>query len=344
MSHVLVVRLDSLGDVVVCGPAVRAVARTARVTLLAGPGGAEAARLLPGVDDVLVWHCPWIAAPAPPVDGPQLAALVEELRRRAVDEALVLTSFHQSALPTALLLRQAGIRRISAVSEDYAGSLLDVRIAPPCDDPEPVRMLAIAAAAGFRLPPGDDGRLALRVGAAPADVAGGPYVAVHPGADAPSRGYPVPGWQAVVSALTRGGHTVVITGGPADRPAARALAGAARAPGHAVDLAGRTDVAGLAETLRRASVLVAGNTGPAHVAAAVGTPVVSLFSPVVPAVRWAPFGVPTVVLGDQAAPCAGTRARDCPVPGHPCLAGIDPAEVVAAVERLAAAEREAVPA
>ncbi|HKQ02556.1 MAG TPA: glycosyltransferase family 9 protein, partial [Actinomycetes bacterium] len=84
-----------------------------------------------------------------------------------------------------------------------------------------------------------------------------------------------------------------------------------------------------------AGVVVAGNTGPAHLAAAVGTPVVSLFSPVVPAVRWRPWGVPQVLLGDQAAACAGSRARVCPVPGHPCLDGVSVDEVVAAVERLA---------
>jgi ADP-heptose:LPS heptosyltransferase len=67
----------------------------------------------------------------------------------------------------------------------------------------------------------------------------------------------------------------------------------------------------------------------------VGTPVVSLFSPVVPAARWRPWGVPHVLLGDQEAPCAGSRARVCPVPGHPCLDGVPVAEVVAAVERLA---------
>ncbi|MGO1336752.1 MAG: glycosyltransferase family 9 protein, partial [Cellulosimicrobium funkei] len=64
-----------------------------------------------------------------------------------------------------------------------------------------------------------------------------------------------------------------------------------------------------------------------------GTPVVSLFAPVVPAERWAPWGVPTVLLGDQEAACRGTRARVCPVPGHPCL-GVDPDDVVAAVDRL----------
>ncbi len=86
--------------------------------------------------------------------------------------------------------------------------------------------------------------------------------------------------------------------------------------------------------------MVAGNTGPAHLAAAVGTPVVSLFAPVVPAERWAPYGVPSVVLGDQWERCRDTRARECPVPGHPCLSGVPPAAVTEAVAALAAsAER-----
>jgi ADP-heptose:LPS heptosyltransferase len=80
--------------------------------------------------------------------------------------------------------------------------------------------------------------------------------------------------------------------------------------------------------------VVVGNTGPAHLAAAVGTPVVSLFAPTVPAVRWRPWRVPHELLYVDV-PCAGCRARTCPVPGHPCLAGVGVDEVVAAVERLA---------
>jgi ADP-heptose:LPS heptosyltransferase len=103
-----------------------------------------------------------------------------------------------------------------------------------------------------------------------------------------------------------------------------------------LDLGGQTDLRSLAGVLAGASVVVTGNTGPAHLAAAVGTPVVSLFAPVVPAIRWAPYKVPLELLGDQNAPCRQSRARICPVPGHPCLAGVGPGDVAAAVERLAA--------
>jgi ADP-heptose:LPS heptosyltransferase len=81
--------------------------------------------------------------------------------------------------------------------------------------------------------------------------------------------------------------------------------------------------------------VVVGNTGPAHLAAAVGTPVVSLFAPVVPAERWRPWQVPHVLLGDQSAACALSRATSCPVAGHPCLDGVPIRQVVAAVGTLA---------
>jgi ADP-heptose:LPS heptosyltransferase len=93
----------------------------------------------------------------------------------------------------------------------------------------------------------------------------------------------------------------------------------------------------LAAVLAGAATVVVGNTGPAHLAAAVGTPVVSLFAPTVPARRWAPYGVPTVVLGDQDAPCRDTRVARCPFEGHPCLGSVTPADVLRAVEKLCGA-------
>ncbi|MEV4582838.1 glycosyltransferase family 9 protein [Nonomuraea jabiensis] len=234
---VLVARPDSAIDVLLAGPAVRAVSAHAdRVVFLAGPRGRAAAELLPGVDRVIEWRAPWIDADPPPVTGEHVARLMDALPDAG--EAVILTSFHQSALPLALLLRLRGVGRITAISEDYPGSLLDVRVR--IDEtrhlPEAERMPAVAAAAGFE---------------------------------------------------------------PADGGA-----------------------------------LVAGNTGPAHLAAAVGTPVVSLFAPVVPAGRWAPYGVPYVLLGDQEGPCKDTRAQTCPIDGHPCLTGVTAEQVVKAVREL----------
>ena len=101
------------------------------------------------------------------------------------------------------------------------------------------------------------------------------------------------------------------------------------------DLAGRLDFGHLGLVLRSAAAVVCGNTGPAHLAAAVETPVVAIFPPTVPLVRWRPWRVPHVVLGDQRAPCAGCRGRTCPRGDHLCVAGVDGAAVLAAVDHLA---------
>lgn len=337
-GRVLVARLDSAGDVLVCGPAIRAVAAgTSHRTLLAGPRGAEAGALLPGVDEVLVWRCPWIEADPPPVLADDLERLVKQIVQRDIDEAVILTSYHQSALPLALVLRLAGVRRIAAVSEDYPGSLLDVRQLAAFDDrPEPERQLSIVEAAGFRLPPGDGGRLAVRQPLPDTRglVPGEGYVVLHPGAAVPARRWSAERYAQTALLLAEQGFRVVVTGGP-DDPACTGNEPARTGQAAAADLRGRTSLAELASVLARAAVLVCGNTGPAHLAAAVGTPVVSLFSPVVPAAWWAPYAVPSVLLGDQQAACRGSRARDCPVPGHPCLDSVQPAEVVAAVGKLA---------
>ncbi|HEY0238539.1 MAG TPA: glycosyltransferase family 9 protein [Friedmanniella sp.] len=354
-GHVLVARLDSVGDILLAGPAVRAVAASARrVTMLVGRGRAAAARLLPGVDDVIEFHAAWIVADPGPLDPAAVDALVAAVRAAEVDAALVLTSFHQSPLPLALLLRLAGVGWVGAISDDYPGSLLDLRhrltgvpelherqrgelsggrggSSPLMTDDvaESERALSLARAAGFEL--AGPARLAVRepLPDVSALVGEGPYLVYHPGADAPARRPGAERSRSLVGALVAAGHRVVVTGSPGES----ALTGFV-ARGLALDLTGAVDLAGLAAVLAGAEVVVAPNTGPAHLAAAVGTPVVSLFAPVVPPVRWAPYGVPVVLLGDQDAPCRLTRARHCPVPGHPCLDGVDPAAVVAAVARL----------
>jgi ADP-heptose:LPS heptosyltransferase len=342
VTTALVARLDSDGDVLLAGPAIRAVAASSdRVVVLAGPRGATAARLLPGVDEVLVWHCPWIDAEPQPVDPADVQRIADEIRSRGADRALVLTSFHQSPLPTALVLRLAGVPWVGATSEDFPGSLLDLRHRlPETGLHEAERQLSLATAAGYALPGGDDARLRVRFPLPDTTALTGetPYVVVHPGASVPARA-PSPGWCAgTVRALVRAGHRVVVTGGPAERALTAQVAGAG-----ALDLGGATDLAGLADVLARADAVVVGNTGPAHLAAAVATPVVSLFAPVVPAERWRPWRVPHALLGDQDVACALTRARRCPVPGHPCLDGIAPDRVVHAVQTLTDTRREPQP-
>ncbi len=332
-GHVLVARLDNDGDVLLAGPAIRAVAAGARrVTLLCGPRGEQAAQLLLGVDAIVARTAEWIDPEPPPVERAAIDGFVDRLGALRADEAIVLTSFHQSPLPLALLLRMAGVPRIAATSVDYPGSLLDVRHRISDDVHEVERSLSLVAALGYGLPADDDG--ALRVGRPGEQPLGTGYVVVHPGASVPARAWAPERNAALVSALAAEGRRVVVTGAPSERALTAFVAGDV-----AEDLGGATDLGGLADVLAAADCVVVGNTGPAHLAAAVGTPVVSLYAPTVPEVRWRPWRVPHVLLY-QPVPCAGCRARECPVPGHPCLGGVGVADAVAAVDRLAPAHRE----
>jgi ADP-heptose:LPS heptosyltransferase len=327
----LVVRLDSAGDVLLAGPAVRAVAAGSSYTaLLCGPQGARAGQLLPGVDEVLVHDAPWVGLEPAPVSRADTRELLQTLAARRFDRALILVSYHQSPLPTALLLKLAEVGWTAADSEDYPGALLDLRHHRQPHRHEAEAALDLARDAGFALPPGDDGALRVMPPPDTTHLTGSePYVVLHPGAAVPARAWSAERAARAGAALSAAGYRVVVTGGPGERELTARVAGA-----HALDLGGLTDLRQLAGVLAGARVAVSGNTGPAHLAAAVGTPVVSLFAPVVPAERWRPYGVPHVLLGDQDAVCAGSRARRCPMPGHPCLDGVADAEVLAAVATL----------
>jgi ADP-heptose:LPS heptosyltransferase len=322
MTHVLAIRLDNDGDVLLAGPAVRALAAGAdRVTLLCGPRGRQAAELLPGVDEVLVWRAPWIDPDGHPVEREDVDGLVARLAALQIDRALIFGSFHQSPLPMALLLRLAGVPWIGATSVDFPGSLLDLRHLIDDDVHEVERSLDLVRAAGFT-PPADP---RLMVEPEPFPMEPG-YVVVHPGASVPARAWSPERNRALVERMDR---PVVVTGGPGEAALTAYVAGE-----RGLDLGGRTSLAELASVIAQADAIVVGNTGPAHLAAAVQTPVVSLFAPTVPAVRWRPWRVPHELLYIDV-PCAGCRARTCPVPGHPCLEDVTPEQVVDAVDRLA---------
>jgi ADP-heptose:LPS heptosyltransferase len=340
VTAVLVARPDNCGDVLLAGPAVRAAAASGRpVVLLCGPRGRPAAELLPGVAAVVEWRAPWIEPDPMPVDPGDASDLIAAVRSHEVGDAAILTSSHQSPLPLALLLRWAGVRRIAAISHDHAGSLLDVRIPGDPDLHEVRRGLAVTEALGYPSPADD--RLAVRLGSE--SVAGlgtrvralvlgrAPYVVVHPGATAPARTLAPLQWRGVARRVAASGRTVVVTGVPAEAGVTTLVAGRRRG---VLDLTGRLDFRQLAAVVGGARALVTGNTGPAHLAAAVGTPVVLAFPPTVPLSRWAPWRVPHEVLGDQDVACAGCRSRVCPLADQRCVSDVTGADVVAALERL----------
>ena len=336
MTRTLAVRLDSDGDVLLTGPALRALAAGSdHLTLLCGPRGLRAAELLPGVDALLVHRAPWIDPEPPPVDRDETMALVAHIAGLHVDAAVVFTSFHQSPLPTALLLRLAGVPTIAAICEDYPGSLLDVRHRDLPDHLHEVeRALSLAATLGHALPPGDRGGLAITAPSPPAVALPDPYIVVHPGTSVPARAWSPRRHAELVDALVAQGWPVVVTGGPDEAELTAAVTGSPGRDG-VHDLGARTTLGELAGVLKGAAAVVVGNTGPAHLAAAVGTPVVSLFAPTVPAHRWRPYGVPTRLLYAEV-PCAGCRAKVCPVSGHPCLDAGGPGQGVVVAQVLAA--------
>lgn len=329
--NVLAVRQDNNGDVLLCGPALRAIAAgSTNLTLLCGPSGEAAARALPGVDEVMCAEAAWIEAEPRPVDRQTFDQLVGQIERRRIDRAVIFTSFHQSPLPMALILRLAGVPSIAAISEDYPGALLDIRHRDvPGNIHEVERGLSLAAAAGFHLPPHDEGRLAMRITAHNPVLHMAPYLVVHPGATVPARAWSLAANRELVRTLVASGERVVVTGGRGERDLCAAVA-----VDGAVDLSGSTDFGTLGRIVADARAIVVGNTGAAHVAAAVGTPVVSLFAPTIPASRFRPWAVPHVLLGDQDIACAGCRARACPREDHACLGTVTIDDVLDALHRL----------
>ena len=107
-GHVLVARLDSVGDVLLAGPAVRAVAASAtKVTMLVGRGRGAVARLLPGVDDVIELEAPWVVPNPAGLDAEAIGAFVEEVRAACVDTA-----------PVAIRVQLRPCRKFSAARVD----------------------------------------------------------------------------------------------------------------------------------------------------------------------------------------------------------------------------------
>src|SRR5690606_21692759 len=335
MKRVLVSRLDNAGDVVLAGAAIRAVAAEAVVTLLCSAVGRPAGELLPGVSEILVYDPPWSGHAPPPVDAGTVTRLVDAIAARGFASAAILTSFHQSPLPLALLLRIAGVPEVAAVSVDYPGSLLDHRLPYRAELHEVQRSLEVVASLGFSPP--DDDRLALIRTEPPVELPPeGRYVVVHPGASVPARRLPDGLVGELLDQLAGLGVVTVVTGSGEER-------NGLTIPGGVLDLRGRTSFAALVETVRGAGAVVSGNTGTAHIAAATGTPMVGVFAPVVSAANWRPWKVPTILLGDQNVPCAGCRARACPLETQVCVSSIRARDVVGALDRLGSLRQMARP-
>jgi len=338
--RVLCVRLDALGDVLMTTPAIRAL-RAAhpgrRITLLTSSAGAAVAPLIPEVDDTVVYDAPWMKATPPRAAAASDHALIDALRARRLDGAVIFTVYSQSPLPAALACFLAAIPLRLAHCRENPYQLLTDWV----PDPEPARMVRhevrrqLDLVATLDARPADE-RLSLaiprraraRVAALLAEegLSGDGWLLMHPGASAASRRYPVELFAEAGRGLSAAtGRAVVLTGAAGERDVVeavrRGIGAAARS------LAGRLDLAELAALVARAPLLVSNNTAPVHIAAAVGTPVVDLYALTNP--QHTPWAVAHSVLSHDV-PCKYCYKSVCPEGHHDCLRRVAPEAVVQA--------------
>lgn len=163
-----------------------------------------------------------------------------------------------------------------------------------------------------------------------ARLGGGRWVAIHPGAGAAVKQWPVESWAAVASALHAArGVAIVLTGGPGERQLAAAIA--ARLPFPALDLSGQTSFGQLAALYSKCDLVLGSDSGPLHLAVAAGAKTMTLYGPI-PATKFGPWGEPArnVVLRSSF-PCAPCDRLDWPrhvLPLHACMAAIPPQQVI----------------
>ena len=353
VRRILCVRLDNLGDVLMTTPALHALRASAtdrHITLLASRSGVALAPFLDDVDDVIEYDAPWVAhassAVRTLVDDHRMQ---ERLRRNSFDAAVIFTVYSQSPLPAAMLCYLAGIpRRLAHCRENPYALLTDW-----LREPEPQqrtrhevqRQLDLVRQVGahspetrmrFRVHEADRRARDAQLSARGIDCAAESLV-LHPGASAASRRYPPERFGDVATRLVREtGASLLITGNSSERPLAEAVirAAARGVRTHLHDLSGTLTLGELAALIERASVLISNNSGPVHLASALGAPVVDLYALTNP--QHAPWQTPHRVLFRDVE-CRWCYRSVCPQQHHACLLGVAPGEVVQAALELRAA-------
>ena len=350
-QNLLCVRLNNMGDVLMATPAMRALrnggagARASnrrRITLLASTAGAAVAPYIPEVDAVIRYDAPWNKSSSAH-DSHVDRHFCEELAARAFDAAVIFTCYSQSPLPAALLCTLAGIPLKLAHCRENPYQLLSdwVREHEPGAGVrhEVRRQLDLVAVVGARA---DDERLSLQV---PASVRAslaarlGPlvtvplekdrYIVIHAGATAPSRRYAPERFALAARTLhDRLGVPVVFTGDGHERTLVDGIV--AQSASSASNLAGMLSLGELAALIGDAGLLVSNNTGPVHIAAALGTPTVDVYALTNP--QHTPWNVAHAVI-NRDVPCRFCHKSVCPRGDNACL-DVPADDVADAAERL----------
>ena len=350
VKRILCIRLDRLGDILMTTPAIHALRTSAagrHITLLTSTVGAQAAPFLSDVDEVIAYDAPWHGLAPSSSPGADLAMRCT-LEARRFDAAVIFTVYSQSALPAATLCYLAGIpRRLAHCRENPYGLLTDwVCETEPHHGVrhEVERQLALVAQVGavcadtrMRLTVSAEARRTLTPRLAARGIPPqGPWFVIHPGASAASRRYPPDRFGQVAAQLARGSEwPILLTGSAREAPLVRdvieAAGSAVRARLH--DFSGLLDIGEFAALIERTAVLVTNNSGPVHLASALGTPVVDVYALTNP--QHTPWQTPQRVLFRDVE-CRWCYRGVCPSGHHGCLLGVPPAEVAEAALELAA--------
>lgn len=338
--NLLVVRMDNAGDIVMLGPALRAIKASspeARITLLASPAGTRAAVLLPWIDEVITWRAIWQDLGHLPFDPPRERDLIDLLAERAFDAAVIFTSFSQSPHVPGYVCYLAGIPLRAGESHEFGGASLSHELRDLTDEVHQVdRNLHLVECLGFgpgdrtlevAIPAESSAAVARRLqhlGVGEADQ----VAVLHPGASARARRYPAERYGEIAASLREREWHVLLTGSERETDQLDAVCGAA---GQGLPRLTDLTIQEYAALIARSTVVVCGNTLPMHLADATGTPVVALYAGTDEISQWQPRRVPSRILQNPV-PCSPCYLFDCPI-GTPCL-DISPADVVRDVEAL----------
>lgn len=323
---ILIIRYSALGDVVLATSVLEPLRRRFPGACIEWVTDGLYAPLLDGLPEVARVHK--LAR-----EGEDRATGVAARLRGRFDLAIDL----QNKLRSAVVARAAAPRRVTfrrRTPLQAAFSLLG-------QDPPIARAPQPTLYAEALAPLGVEGAGPLKVNLSPqaralaADAlqgVAGPVVALAPGARWATKRWSAARFAAVADALAAEGCRIVLCGGPSDREAFAAFRAAAHAP-VAADLS-FLPIDALAAALARVQLLVACDSGPVHLATAVGTPVLALFGPT-SAVRWGPPapGRP-LSLGLACSPCSNHGGEVCPEGHHRCLADLAPQAVIAAAREM----------
>ncbi|WP_207425933.1 glycosyltransferase family 9 protein [Pedobacter sp. SYSU D00535] len=302
--NILVIRPDNMGDLLMSTPAIRALKETtgARIAVLSSSMSAGIAKMIPEIDEAIIFDLPWVKT-SRSVSPESFQEVVELLKQRKFDAAVVFTVYSQNPLPTVMLPYLAGIPLRLAYCRENPYELLTHWV--PDQEPYSLikhqvrRDLDLVAAVGAHTA---DERLSLRVNeglakALDAKLAGlsidlnQPWIMLHPGVSEKKREYPAAHWIELGKILSAD-YQLLLTGGPSEKSLTQELA--AGIGERAFSLAGMLSLEEFTLLIKRAPLVISVNTGTIHIAAACGTPVVVLYAFTNP--QHSPWKVPGKVL------------------------------------------------